>query len=96
MINCAHPEHFQSVLQIAENQGWVSRVHGLRVNASRLSHADLDSCTSLDDGNPVELAAEMKILKSTVPSLRVFGGCCGTDVRHIEAMVIDCGGNGTT
>jgi S-methylmethionine-dependent homocysteine/selenocysteine methylase len=39
MINCAHPSHFERVLD--ERQPWAQRVRGLRANASRQSHAEL-------------------------------------------------------
>src|SRR3546814_19364348 len=53
MINCAHPTHFEDALKAGE--GWVKRIGGLRANASRLSHAELDAAEALDDGNPNEL-----------------------------------------
>ena len=54
MINCAHPTHFESVLMAGEP--WLERVHGLRANASRMSHAELDEATELDAGDPEDLA----------------------------------------
>jgi S-methylmethionine-dependent homocysteine/selenocysteine methylase len=36
MVNCAHPTHFADVL----DGDWVARIGGLRVNASRMSHAE--------------------------------------------------------
>jgi len=81
MVNCAHPEHFRDVLDAGD--GWLSRIGGLRANASRMSHAELDQSETLDDGNPMEfghLHAEMSPL---FPNLRVVGGCCGTDHRHV-------------
>ena len=84
MINCAHPTHFASVL--AEGGEWVHRIRGLRTNASCLSHAELDEAEELDDGNPEELGQQNADLASALPSIRVFGGCCGTDERHIAAI----------
>ena len=43
MINCAHPDHFTGVLQDAP---WARRIRGVRANASRRSHAELDSAPS--------------------------------------------------
>ena len=40
MINCAHPDHFAGVLRDAP---WARRIRGVRANASRRSHAELDS-----------------------------------------------------
>lgn len=81
MINCAHPTHFQSVL--AEGGGWRERIRGIRANASRRSHAELDECTDLDVGDPFELGRQYRELKSMLPELSVMGGCCGTDHRHV-------------
>lgn len=84
MINCAHPSHFDTVLQ--EGGAWRQRIRGLRANASRRSHAELDESTDLDDGNPVELGLEYKALQAQLPRMTVVGGCCGTDHRHVDAI----------
>jgi len=84
MINCAHPEHFQHVLRGAGD--WVHRIRGLRANASRRSHAELEQCTELDVGDPLELGQRYRELRSLLPGLAVVGGCCGTDHRHIGAI----------
>jgi S-methylmethionine-dependent homocysteine/selenocysteine methylase len=84
MINCAHPTHFADVL--AAGEPWVSRIRGLRANASAKSHAELDEAKELDTGNPVELGRQYRELWSRLPNLNVFGGCCGTDHRHVEEI----------
>jgi S-methylmethionine-dependent homocysteine/selenocysteine methylase len=84
MVNCAHPSHFDTVLE--PGTAWTDRVMGLRANASRLSHAELDEAEELDTGNPEELALEYVALRGSLPRLTVLGGCCGTDHRHVEAM----------
>jgi homocysteine S-methyltransferase len=83
MVNCAHPDHFFDVL---DDSDWAHRIHGLRCNASRLSHAELDECEVLDDGDPVELAEQYKALFERMPWLNVFGGCCGSDLRHVTKI----------
>lgn len=88
MINCAHPEHFDGVL--GDLGEWKERIRGVRANASRRSHAELDESTDLDAGDPQELAYQYRALKSLLPGLTVLGGCCGTDHRHIEAMGSVC------
>lgn len=87
MVNCAHPDHFRKSLEA--DATWVRRVWGVRANASRLSHAELDEAEELDAGNPAELGRDYAQLKRMLPNLRVYGGCCGTDHRHVEAMA-DC------
>jgi S-methylmethionine-dependent homocysteine/selenocysteine methylase len=88
MINCAHPSHFEDALPAGEP--WVGRVRGLRANASRKSHAELNEASELDVGNPEELGREHARLRSRHPRLNVFGGCCGTDHRHVEAIASSC------
>ncbi|MFQ6548210.1 homocysteine S-methyltransferase family protein [Aestuariibius sp. 2305UL40-4] len=84
MINCAHPDHFLPVLR--QGGGWRQRIGGLRVNASRMSHAELDAADDLDAGNPAELGAAHAELLTLLPNVRVIGGCCGTDHRHVACM----------
>lgn len=88
MINCAHPTHFTPALR--EEEHWTSRISGLRANASRCSHAELDAMTELDAGDPVELAQAYRALRERFPQLRVVGGCCGTDLRHVTAIAEAC------
>ena len=84
MVNCAHPTHFAHVLDV--DGAWKERIRGLRANASKMSHAELDEAEELDSGNPDELASDYLALRSKLPNLRVVGGCCGTDHRHIDAI----------
>jgi S-methylmethionine-dependent homocysteine/selenocysteine methylase len=84
MINCAHPTHFAAVL--GEGGPWLSRLRGLRANASKCSHAELDAAETLDDGDPNELGREHAEMRQSLRSLTIFGGCCGTDLRHVEAI----------
>jgi S-methylmethionine-dependent homocysteine/selenocysteine methylase len=84
MINCAHPTHFERVLDPRER--WVERIRGLRANASRRSHAELDAAPELDTGDPEELGRQYAELRARLGHLNVLGGCCGTDHRHIERI----------
>ena len=84
MINCAHPTHFDRVLE--EDGRWRERIMGLRANASTMSHAELDEATELDDGDPPDLGRRYAGLKERLPRLTVLGGCCGTDHRHVTEI----------
>jgi len=84
MVNCAHPDHFRGTL--AAGSEWLSRIGGVRANASRLSHAELDEAETLDAGNPEEFGHLHQELADLLPSLRVVGGCCGTDHRHVGCV----------
>lgn len=89
MINCAHPSHFASVLH--GNEPWAARIRGLRANASKMSHAELNEAPDLDAGNPIELGQEYAALRQQqLKHLNVMGGCCGTDHRHIEQIALAC------
>jgi S-methylmethionine-dependent homocysteine/selenocysteine methylase len=83
MINCAHPTHFEDALEPGQ---WLDRIGGLRANASRLSHAELDAAEQLDSGDPVELAEQYVALRTRLHSMKVLGGCCGTDHRHVAEV----------
>jgi S-methylmethionine-dependent homocysteine/selenocysteine methylase len=88
MINCAHPSHFGPVLD--PNAGWTDRIRAVRANASRKSHAELDAATELDSGDPVAFGREYADLRARFPQLTILGGCCGTDLRHIEQIASHC------
>jgi S-methylmethionine-dependent homocysteine/selenocysteine methylase len=83
MINCAHPDHFAHILK---PEPWAERLRGIRCNASRKSHAELDESETLDDGNPAELAAQYQTIKQKLPWINVYGACCGADVRHVRKI----------
>ena len=84
MINCAHPSHFEQALKRGE--AWIERVRGIRANASAKSHEELDNSTELDAGDPADLGRRYRQLTAAFPSMRVLGGCCGTDHRHIHII----------
>ena len=101
MINCAHPSHFEGVL---DGQAWMARLRRLRANAPKCSHAELDEAAELDDGDhlragrrreghdgdPVERGHQYRDLCARFPQFNVLGGCCGTDHRHIEQIGTAC------
>ncbi len=84
MVNCAHPDHFESVLD--EDAAWLGRIMAVRANASRMSHEELDEAEELDRGDVAELAGVYVRLQQIIPDLRVVGGCCGTDHEHVSAI----------
>jgi len=84
-INCAHPTHFLPALE-AGDPAWRERIGSVRANASKRSHAELDESTELDEGDPAELASHTERLRGLLPGLRVIGGCCGTELRHVTSL----------
>lgn len=88
LINCAHPDHYTPALD--ENAAWIDRIGGMRANASRMSHEELDNSEELDFGDPKELGAQYAQLRERFPQITVLGGCCGTDHRHIGEIAGAC------
>ena len=84
MINCAHPQHFLHSFQPPGD--WLNRILGIRANASVKSHAELDESDTLDAGDKCLLANGYNQLFDLLPSLKVIGGCCGTDHSHLEEI----------
>jgi len=83
MLNCAHPIDIEPALTGGD---WVSRIHGLRANASKQEHSFLNTLGGLDEGDPDELAGEYASIKDRFPDINVFGGCCGTDFAHVRQI----------
>jgi homocysteine S-methyltransferase len=98
MVNCAHPDHIAAALDAGDtdqsaDRGWRERIVGLRPNASRRSHAELDEAPDLDDGDPAELAEQVAGLVGRLPAVSLVGGCCGTDPRHARAIAAALSGD---
>jgi S-methylmethionine-dependent homocysteine/selenocysteine methylase len=87
-INCSHPTHFGPAFPPDDEAG--RRIRSVRANASSKSHAELDEVETLDAGDPVELADLYRDLRVEHPQLTILGGCCGTDVTHVEAIGRAC------
>lgn len=88
MINCAHPTHFEQALE--PDAPWVQRIRGVKANASTRSHSELDESETLDAGDPEDLGRRYVALRRRYSALRVLGGCCGTDHRHVAAICEAC------
>jgi homocysteine S-methyltransferase len=88
LVNCAHPDHLAGALD--GGGAWLARLRGVRANASRKRHAELDAATELDAGDPAELGRDYRELRRRFPHLTVLGGCCGTDERHVAAIAAAC------
>ena len=88
MVNCAHPTHFMPALE--SGQRWMNRVRGVKANASSKSHQELDESETLDPGDPADLGRRYQALRRQFPTMRILGGCCGTDHTHIGAICEAC------
>ncbi len=80
MINCAHPTEFEAALGAGD---WTQRLGGIAPNAVAMETLALCKLGHLEDGDPEELGGQVADLARRLPHIRVWGGCCGTDGRHI-------------
>jgi S-methylmethionine-dependent homocysteine/selenocysteine methylase len=84
MIGCVHPTRVRAMQSSATN-GLPARVAGLKANASTLPPEELDKLGHLDEGDFRLFAEQMAQLRRDY-GLRILGGCCGTNHRHIAAL----------
>ena len=80
MINCTHPTEFAPGLTPGS---WTARLGGFMPNAVAMETLDLCKLGHLEDGDPEELGGQMAELAARFRHVNVWGGCCGTDGRHI-------------
>ena len=87
MANCVHPKIVHEALSQPFNRTPTvrARFRGLQANTSALPYNVLDASPVLYSSPPEELAQGMLRLKQDF-GLTLFGGCCGTDHTHMEAM----------
>ena len=83
VVNCAHPTHVAPGLEPGD---WLGRIVQLNPNASTQTHEELDAAEELDEGDLDLLRTSYDALRPSSPGLRVVGGCCGTDARHVAAL----------
>ena len=87
MSNCIHPDAVRAALDQAFNRcGAVqARFLGVQANTSPRSFAELDGAEALQGYAPEPWAEAMLRLHRAHP-MRLLGGCCGTDGRHMAAL----------
>ena len=87
MTNCVHPSVLRQALLQPENRGKpeMRRFLGIQANTSPLSPEELDGAEELFCSEPEELAEHMAVLEQIQP-FKIFGGCCGTDGSHMQAI----------
>lgn len=90
-VNCPHPDHIAKGL---DGGAWQVSLAGIVANASRQSQAELDNAETLDDGDPGELADQLIDFRHSLSGIRILGGCCGTDLRHLREIARRVGGDG--
>jgi len=87
MTNCVHPSIVCKALAQPFNQNETvkERFRGIQANTSPLSYAELDGAVDLHCSEPEEFAEEM-IKLQVVADIKIWGGCCGTDCRHMACV----------
>jgi homocysteine S-methyltransferase len=87
LINCTHASVFRRALTHATNSSALvrSRVVGLLANTSALSPEELDNSESLVEEDPGVFGKSVAALREEL-GMKLLGGCCGTDDRHIRSL----------
>ncbi len=87
MTNCVHPLITLEALSQPFNRNDIveQRFLGIQANTSMLSYEELDHATDTKSTDPLDFAEDMiQLVKKK--HLKILGGCCGTDNRHMEAI----------
>jgi len=83
-INCVHPTVLARALE--SQPAWIrGRLLALQANTSTKSPEELDGSAETETEEP-DLFARAMIGLGHDFGLRILGGCCGTDGRHIRAL----------
>jgi S-methylmethionine-dependent homocysteine/selenocysteine methylase len=82
-INCSHPIEFEPALTPGS---WLDRLRCIRPNAAAMDKIALCKLGNIEDGDPVELGRQMADVARRFPQMDIWGGCCGTDHRHLAEI----------
>ena len=87
LINCTHASFARAALTHEANSSprVRQRVIGLLANTAPFSPEELDDSSSLVEEDPERFARALAELHREL-GLKLLGGCCGTDDRHIRAL----------
>ncbi len=81
-INCSYPSFLNPKTLTKELS---SRLIGIQANASSLSHAELEGSKELKSESVSEWGRLMIQLNRDY-GLKILGGCCGTDGKHLRYL----------
>lgn len=86
-VNCVHAAAFESALEsvAATHPGAAKRILAFQANTADCEIEELDGRDELITELPEVFAKNVGRVRDRF-SLRVVGGCCGTDGGHIEAL----------
>ncbi|QEM69727.1 homocysteine S-methyltransferase family protein [Geobacter sp. FeAm09] len=87
LINCTHASVFRRAVTHERTSSPLvrERVIGLLANTAALSPEELDNSTELVEEAPEIFGAAVAALHGDL-GMKVLGGCCGTDGRHIDSL----------
>jgi len=87
MINCTHASFARNALLHQTNSSNLvrERMIGLLANTAALSPEELNNSTTLVNEDPDAFGRSVAELHRDL-GLKILGGCCGTDARHIRAL----------
>jgi homocysteine S-methyltransferase len=87
LVNCTHASVFRRALTHSVNSSELvrSRVVGLLANTSALSPEELDNSDRLVEEDPDVFGSSVATLREEL-GMKLLGGCCGTDERHIRSL----------
>lgn len=89
-INCVHPTIFKDGMAALERHSTTltKRILSFQANTSAREPEELDNLEELETEDPKKLAG---MIVSAYQRFHTpfFGGCCGTDTRHIERLAIE-------
>lgn len=87
MANCTHASIFKSAMMHDTHSSAIvrKRVVGLLANTAALEPEELDDSEELVEEDPQAFGKAVAGLHDEL-GLKILGGCCGTDGRHIENL----------
>ena len=87
MINCTHASFARTALLHPSNSSTLvrERIFGLLANTAALTPEELNDSDKLVEEAPETFGKSVAALHYDL-GLKILGGCCGTDARHIDAL----------
>lgn len=87
MINCTHASIFKAALlhEVNSSRHTRERIIGLLANTAALTPEELNDSDNLVTEAPIKFGQTVADLKNSL-GMKILGGCCGTDDRHIDAL----------
>ena len=87
LVNCTHASIFRAALlhEVNSSLHVRERVAGLLANTAALNPEELDNHVGLVEEEPETFGRSVAVLHREL-GMKILGGCCGTDDRHIGCL----------